>query len=834
MRFKKYIQHMTKEEKASLLSGRDIWNTRSIDRLKIPSISMADGPTGLRKQAKESDHLGLHPSIPATCYPVAATIANSWDVKLCEELGEHLGIEAATLDVDVVLGPGLNIKRSPLCGRNFEYFSEDPYLSGKLAAGYCRGLTNAGVTGCVKHFVANEQETRRMANDSVVDPRALREIYLTGFEIAVKEGKPLSLMTSYNKVNGTYANENKFLLQEVLRDEWGFEGFVVSDWGGGNDHVAGVVAGSHLEMPGTNYNSPREILGGLKEGSISEEVLNQRIDELLYAIQTIRKRKRDRENVPIAFNTEKHHSFAVKAAKESVVLLKNENNILPLSPNTKVAVIGDFAKNPRIQGFGSSQVNPLKVDNTIDQIVNFDLDFIGFAKGFDSTKGVKLIHETDSVKDVHPSKNPFSERLKLIKEAEALAERAEVVLLYLGLEEVMETEGMDRAHMKLSQNQVDLLKSLQPINPNIVVVLSCGAPVEMPWLDRCKGLLHGYLAGQGGAGAILDIIVGNTCPSGKLAETYPIALEDVPNHNYYPGREKTAEYRESIYVGYRYYDKTATPVAFPFGYGLSYTTFDYSNIKVESDKVQFTVKNTGSVAGAEISQLYVGKGDSPIYRPIKELKGFCKVFLQPGEERRMTIPFDEYTFRFFSVRENCFKIEKGTYQINIGASVADIRLRAWIDVKGEAISPGFTKDLLPSYFSGQIAKASRDEFELVLGRPIPYGKWDRRGLLGINDTFSQGFYCKGFIGRWIYKKLLDRRTKALTGERADINILYIFDMPFRALAKVTGGWIDRKMAEGFLDLFNGSTFTGYCKIKCSFLKMLIVNFVFKQMLKKPN
>ena len=800
MRFRKYINNMTKEEKASLLSGRDIWNTRSIDRLKIPSISMADGPTGLRKQAKESDHLGLHPSIPATCYPVAATIANSWDVKLCEELGEHLGIEAATLDVDVVLGPGLNIKRSPLCGRNFEYFSEDPYLSGKLAAGYCKGLGNAGVTGCVKHFVANEQELRRMANDSVVDPRALREIYLTGFEIAVKEGKPLSLMTSYNKVNGTYANENEFLLQEVLRDEWGFEGFVVSDWGGSNDHVAGVVAGSHLEMPGTNYNSPREILKGLKEGTISEDMLNQRVDELLYAIHTIRKRKRDRENVPIAFNTEKHHSFATQAAKESVVLLKNEDNILPLSPGTKVAVIGDFAKNPRIQGSGSSQVNPLKVDNALDQIGNFDLDFIGFAKGFDS----------------------------------ALAKKVDVILLYLGLEEVMETEGIDRDHMKISQNQVELLESLHAINPNIVVILSCGAPIEMPWLDQCKGLLHGYLPGQGGAGAILDIIVGNTCPSGKLAETYPIVLEDVPNANFYPGRERTAQYRESIYVGYRYYDKTGTPVTFPFGYGLSYTTFDYSNIKVESDQILFTVKNTGTVAGAEISQLYVGKGDSPIYRPTKELKGFSKVFLQPGEERQVTIPFDEYTFRTFSVLENCFKVEKGTYQIYIGASVADIRLTAWMDVDGEEIPSGFTKDFLPSYFSGQIKEVGKDEFELVLGHPVPYDKWDRRGFLEVNDTFSQGFYCKGFVGQWIYKKLLDRRTKALTGERADMNILYIFDMPFRALAKVTAGWIDKKMAEGLVDCFNGYTFIGYCKIKCSFLKMMIGNFIFKQKLKYPR
>jgi beta-glucosidase len=806
VKFKKLINKMTKEEKASLLSGRDIWNTRDVSRLGVPSIAMADGPTGLRKQAKSSDHLGLHPSIPATCYPVAATIANSWDVDLCKELGEHLGIEAASLDVDVVLGPGLNIKRSPLCGRNFEYFSEDPYLSGKLAAAYCQGLNKAGVTGCVKHFVANEQELRRMANDSVVDPRALREIYLTAFEIAVKEGKPLSLMTAYNKVNGTYANENNFLLQEILRDEWGFKGFVVSDWGGGNNHLQGVKAGSHLEMPGTNYNSPREIIKGLENGSIDEATLNRRVDEYLSAVLDIHKRKRARKNSH-KFNLKKHHHFAIKAARESIVMLKNEDNILPISPKSKVAIIGDFAQNPRIQGSGSSQVNPLRVDDTLEHIVDYDMSFVGFAKGFDSIE---------------------------LKKAVALAEKADVILLYLGLEEVKETEGLDREDMNLSKNQVVLLESLHQLNPNIVVILSCGAPIQMPWLNQCKGLLHGYLAGQGGARAILDIITGKTSPSGKLAETYPIVLSDTPCYNYYPGQERTSEYRESIYIGYRYYDKTNIPVLFPFGYGLSYTEFAYSNIKVDSDKVQFTVKNTGDFPAAETSQLYVGKGESKVYRAAKELKGFRKVFLQPDEEQEVTIPFDEYTFRYFSVVDNEFKVEDGTYQINIGTSSVDIRLTAWLDVEGENISGELTKELIPSYYTGNVKNVSTKEFELVLGRPVPNSRWDKTALLGINDTISQGFYCKGFIGKFIYKKVLTKRQQALTSEKADINILFIYDMPFRAIAKVTSGMIDMNMVRGIVALFNGHTYAGASHIKLSYIKMKIENYKFKQRLRYPN
>jgi beta-glucosidase len=812
---------MTNEEKASLLSGRDIWNTRGVSRLNIPIITLADGPTGLRKQAKSSDHLGLHPSIPATCYPVTATIANSWNEKLCEELGEHLGVEASALGVDVVLGPGLNIKRSPLCGRNFEYFSEDPYLSGKLAAGYCRGLNTAGVTGCLKHFVANEQELRRMSNDSIVDSRTLREIYLTAFEIAVKEGKPLALMTSYNLVNGTYANENESLLQDILRDEWGFEGFVVSDWGGSNNHVAGVIAGSHLEMPGTKYNSPIEIIKALENGSLTEDVLNKRVDEFLYAVHSILRRKADRKaermadgkpHSPGLFDIDKHHSFAINAARESIVMLKNEDNILPISPNSKVAIIGDFAKNPRIQGSGSSQVEPIKLDTTLDQIANFDLNFIGYANGFDSLKRQSFV---------------------VSEETKALAKEADVILLYLGLEDVMETEGVDRVHMRISRNQVNLLESLHGINPNIVVILSCGAPIEMPWLDKCKGLLHGYLSGGGGAVAILDVIVGNTNPSGKLAETYPLALEDIPCHNYYPGKEKTAEYREGIYVGYRYFDKTETPVAFPFGYGLSYTEFSYNNIKVESNKVSFTVKNIGKVAGAEISQLYVGKGYSNIHRANKELKGFNKVFLQPGEKQVVTIPFDEYTFRYYSAGDNAYKIEMGTYQIYIGASSEDIRLFAWIDVEGEEISSEHEMDSLPSYFSGNIKDVPRDEFELMLGRPLPDSRWDRRELLGVNDTISQGFYCKGFIGKLIYRILLGIRKKAFDGEKANINILVVFDMPFRGFAKLTTGIIDMDMAKGIMAIFNGHTFAGASKIKLSFIRKMIESHKFEQKLKYP-
>ena len=514
------IKQMTLEEKCYLFSGKDFWQTRSVERLGVPNMTLSDGPHGIRKQAGEGDQLGLNPSLPATCYPTAAAVANSWDVELGEEIGAHLGAEAASQGVCVVLGPGLNIKRSPFCGRNFEYFSEDPYLAGKLAASYIRGIQKNGVAACPKHFAANSQELRRMASDSVMDERTLREIYLTGFEIAVKEGHSKSIMSSYNRINGVYANENRHLLQEILRDEWGFDGFVVSDWGGSNDHVEGVRAGSHLEMPTTGGDSDLELIDAVKSGRISQELLDRRVDELLDVILSTAGAVKPLEGKP--FDVEKHHAMAAKASEQSTVLLKNEGNLLPLKQGTKVAVIGEFAQKARYQGAGSSVVNPTRLDNAMDVIQGFGLDVAGFEAGYPrSGKGDPAMQAR----------------------AVELAKKADTVLLYIGLDEISESEGLDRSHMRLPQSQIDLIEAVSKANPNVVAVMSAGSAVEMPWLPKIKALVHGYLCGQAGASSVLKVIMGQVNPSGKLAESYPVKYEDVSSAPYFPAKERTAEYR---------------------------------------------------------------------------------------------------------------------------------------------------------------------------------------------------------------------------------------------------------------------------------------------------
>ena len=610
MEIKKLLQEMTTEEKAAFLSGKNVWQTRDFKRLGIPSIFCSDGPHGIRKQAGAGDHLGLNASLPATCFPTAATIANSWDEELGEELGAALGEEASVQDVNVLLGPGLNIKRSPLCGRNFEYFSEDPYLSGKMAASYIRGIQSQGVYACPKHFAVNSQELRRMAMDSVLDERTLREIYLTGFEIAVKEGHPGSIMSSYNEVNGVYANENKHLLQDILRKEWGFDGIVITDWGGSNDHVQGVAAGSNLEMPAPGLDSAREILQALKEKKLTMEELDSCVEDLLKAVMTLSAKAKNKKT---SFSKEEHHELAKKAAEQSAVLLKNIDNILPLAPGTKVAVIGDFAVEPRYQGAGSSMVNPTKLE-TMEQVMrNYDLEVVGICRGYQRSG------EEDAV---------------MKKEALDLAANADVVIYCFGLDELSESEGLDRPHMRIPQNQIELLKAIVQVNENVTGILSAGAAVEMPWHNCCKAILHGYLYGQAGAGAMMNILTGKVNPSGHLNETYPLSYEDTPAFRYFPSAQRISQYRESIYIGYRYFATGKVKVQYPFGYGLSYTTFEYSNIKATEKGVEFTLTNTGKYDGAEVAQLYVGLPNAIVFRPEKELKGFKKVFRNPERADR--------------------------------------------------------------------------------------------------------------------------------------------------------------------------------------------------------
>ena len=782
MQIEAIVSRMTLEEKASLLSGKGTFTAKSVDRLDIPGMFLSDGPHGLRKQAGAADHLGLNASLPATCFPTAATMANSWDPALGEELGTYLGEEAVAQGVSVLLGPGLNMKRSPLCGRNFEYFSEDPYLAGKMAAAYVRGIQSKGVSACPKHFAANSQETLRMHNDSVVDMRTLREIYLTGFEIAVKEGHPMSIMSAYNRINGVYANEDKHLLQDLLVDEWGFDGFVVTDWGGSNDHVEGVRCGSALEMPAAGPATDLEIINAVREGRLEESVVDARVKEYLKVLFATR----IPENAP-DFDVESHHAFARKAAESTIVLLKNEEDILPLKAGTKVAVLGDFAVTPRYQGAGSSMVNVTKLDTPADCLKASSLDVVGVAPGFDRH-------------------GKADEALKA--QAVELAGKAQVVLLYMGLDEISESEGLDRAHMKIHDNQVELLKAVAAVNPNVVVVLCGGSPIEMPWLDQCKAMVHGYLGGQAGAGAVVDVLTGAVNPSGKLAETWPMTYEDTPAYHHFPGLECTTEYREGPYIGYRYYATAGVPVRFPFGFGLSYTTFAYSDLTVAQDKVTFTVTNTGARAGAEVAQVYVSLPGGKVFRPVRELKGFTKVFLEPGESKSVTVPLDDKAFRYFNTKTDAFEVESGTYTVEVGPSSVELPLTGTVEVKGtDAVIP-WDAATLPHYYSGQVQDMPDGEFEALLGRPIPPAKWDRTKLLTMNDTFSQLFYAKSPVGRLVYSILTSRKKKAEAKGTPDLNILFIYNMPFRGMAKMMGGMMDMAMAESLLEVFNGHFFKG--------------------------
>ena len=789
------LKELTLEEKCALLSGAETFKTRGMPQHGIPQIWLSDGPHGLRKQAGESDHLGLNPSVPATCFPTASAVANSWDAALGEEIGAALGEEAAAQEVSVVLGPGLNMKRNPLCGRSFEYFSEDPYLAGKLAAGYIRGIQSKGVAACPKHFAVNSQETRRMASDSIVDERTLREIYLTGFEIAVKEGHPRSIMSSYNLVNGTYANENKHLLMEILRDEWGFDGAVITDWGGSNDHALGVKNGSTLEMPAPGGDSVRELLAAVESGKITETDIDARLSELLPLVFDT---KAALDAAPRAFDAAAHHALARRAAEESLVLLKNEGALLPLAAGTKVAVIGDFAKNPRYQGAGSSMVNSTQVDVLLDKLIDSELNVIGYQQGFDR----------------HGKPDAA-----LQKSACELATQADTVILCMGLDEIAESEGLDRSNLRLAQNQVDLLQAVAAVNPKIVVVLYSGSVVETPWLDNCQALLYAALGGQAGAGAVADALIGKVNPCGKLAETWPLAYADVPSAADFATRRKTVEYREGLYIGYRYFTTAEKAVRFPFGYGMSYTTFAYSDMAADEQGVSLTVTNTGSVAGTEIVQLYVAKKNSELFRPAKELKGFARVTLAPGEKQRITIMLDDKTFRFWNVKANRWEIEGGEYELLVGASVEDIRLCEKISVHGTATVHPYEDRDLDCYYKGDVLSASDADFEKLLGHPIPNGKTkiDRNLTLGeLNHARSP----LGWLVWLVLTILLDVSYKR---GKPDLNILFQYNMPLRALAKMTNGAISMGMVDGIVMELQGFWILGLVRVIYEAIKNVVLN-----------
>ena len=789
------LKNLTLEEKCALLSGAETFKTRGMPKHGIPQIWLSDGPHGLRKQAGESDHLGLNPSVPATCFPTASAVANSWDAALGEEIGAALGEEAAAQEVSVLLGPGLNMKRNPLCGRSFEYFSEDPYLAGKLAAGYIRGIQSKGVAACPKHFAVNSQETRRMASDSVVDERTLREIYLTGFEIAVKEGHPRSIMSSYNLVNGTYANENKHLLMDILRGEWGFDGAVITDWGGSNDHALGVKNGSTLEMPAPGGDSVRELLAAVESGKISESDIDARLSELLPLVFDT---KAALDTAPREFDAAAHHALARRAAEESLVLLKNEGALLPLAADTKVAVIGDFAKNPRYQGAGSSMVNSTQVDVLLDKLIDSAVNVIGYQQGFDR----------------HGKPDAA-----LQKSACELAAQADTVILCMGLDEIAESEGLDRSNLRLAQNQVELLQAVAAVNPKIVVVLYSGSVVETPWLDNCQALLYAALGGQAGAGAVADALTGKVNPCGKLAETWPLTYADIPSAANFATRRKTVEYREGLYIGYRYFTTAEKAVRFPFGYGMSYTTFAYSDLAAEEQGVSLTVTNTGSVAGTEIVQLYISKKNGQIFRPVKELKGFARVTLAPGEKQRITITLDDKAFRFWNVKANRWEIEGGAYELLVGASVEDIRLCEKISVQGTATVHPYEDVDLGCYYKGDVLSVSDADFEKLLGHPIPNGKTkiDRNLTLGeLNHARSP----LGWLVWLVLTVLLDVSCKR---GKPDLNILFQYNMPLRALAKMTNGAISMGMVDGIVMELQGFWVIGLVRVIYEAIKNVVLN-----------
>ncbi|MEE3427027.1 MAG: glycoside hydrolase family 3 C-terminal domain-containing protein, partial [Candidatus Enteromonas sp.] len=744
-----------------------------------------------RKQAKAADHLGLNPSIPAVCMPSSATVANSWDPELAYLVGKTIGEEASAAEVTLLLGPGVNMKRNPRCGRNFEYFSEDPYLAGKMAGGYIRGVQSNGIGSCIKHYAANNQEIRRMTSDSIVDERALREIYLEAFEIAIKESNPAAVMTSYNKLNGIYANENEHLLREILRNEWGYNGVVVSDWGGDNDRVAALKASSDLEMPTSGGETDAEVVAAVKEGKIAESYVDESVDRLL---EMILKASENLKKASREFDKDAHHLTAQKVAEESIVLLKNNDHLLPLAAKTKVAIVGDFAKDARYQGAGSSVVNPLHVDQILDVIKEYPLSYVGFEPGF---------------------KRYGKKSQRLIDKAVKLAEKADVVLLFCGLDEVTEAEGMDRPNIRLPGNQRDLIAALYHTGKKVVLVMECGSVVEMPYVSRVDAIVHAYLSGEAGARAILNVITGKVNPSGKLAESVPFGYADCPSADHFGKSDRTIEYRESIFIGYRYYNSSGAYARIPFGYGLSYTKFAYRDLEITDKGVKFKVKNIGKVDGKEIAQLYVGKRHSFVFRPRIELKGFVKVALKAGEEKSVEIPFDEYTFRYFDISSKRFETEGGEYQIFVGSSSKDLLLDGVITKEGTVSVGPYDVEKIRHYMKGEVREVPDAEFKEILGSDIP--EKDLRFIkkhrieVDYNTSVSDLRYAKGWTGR-----LTERVIRHLIGflrwigKRTTANTLVmgVYYNPVRAFSRMTGAAISMAQLDGLIMMFNGHFFKG--------------------------
>ncbi len=812
MKHEEIVKKMTLEEKASLLSGKNFWESMDYQEYGIPSFFLSDGPHGLRKQAAAADQLGLNPSLPATCFPTAASLANSWNAELVQSVGTALGEEALKLKVHMVLGPGMNMKRNPRCGRNFEYFSEDPYLAGKLAAGMVRGIQSNGIGSCIKHWACNSQENRRINSDSIVDERALREIYTEAFEIAIEEGGAMAIMSSYNMLNGIYTNENDHLNKDILRGEFAYKGLMVTDWGGENDRIAGLLSTNELEMPGNNGDTDREIVKAVKEGKLDETIVDEAADNVIdYALKTDLAFKDYKEPVG-EINGEKvtgmncfpemkaaHHSVAKAASDETMVLLKNEGNVLPLKKEDKVAIIGDFANNPRYQGAGSSQVNCTQLDNFTDLKDKFKFDYVGYAQGFDrynKAKGKKA----------------------LVEEAIALAKKADVIVYFMGLDEVTESEGLDRDNLLIPSHQTELLKQLHELGKKIVVILSAGSVVDLTWDDNCDALLNGALSGQAGCNSILDMLNGDVTPSGKTSETYIVKYEDTPSIDNFETGKVAIPYAESIYIGYRYFEKNNIDVKYPFGYGLSYTTFEYSNLEVTEKGIKVTIKNTGSYAGKEIVELYVGLKDSKIFRAVKELKGFAKTkLLKPGEEEVVEIKFDNKTFRYFNVKTMKWEVEEGDYDLYVAAASNDVRLTGSIHKKGTTTEFPYDASKLPSYFSGNVQHVSEEEFKELYGKELPNDEFDwcnkkhTRMHIHQENLFCDLCYARGWTGRLIGKalRMLVRHGEKHNKGLRNAIVMGPYGFPVRSMSRMMG--MPMAQCEGLRMMFDGHFHKGFAQ-----------------------
>ena len=793
MDIKQVLSEMTLEEKALLCSGLDAWHTKEVARLGVPSVMMADGPHGLRKEKEGDSQPFLKDSYPSTCFPTASTLASTWNRELIGRIGAALGEECLAAGVSVILGPGVNIKRSPLCGRNFEYFSEDPYLSGEMAIAMIRGTQSKGVGSSLKHFAANNQEYRRMLIDAVIDARTLREIYLAGFEKAVRQAKPWTVMAAYNKVNGVYCTEHTDLLTKILRDEWGYKGIVISDWGAVDERLRGLSAGMDLEMPGvTNDNSVR-IEEAVRTGALDETILDTAVERLLRLVD--RSGKKFSGNLKV--DIEAHHALAKKAAGEGAVLLKNENSLLPLRKDMKVAIVGAFAVHPRYQGSGSSLIHPSRLDTMYDEMIAIaGKEQIHYAPGYSLTNACV-------------DKN-------LIAEAVWAAEGAEAVVVCVGLTDMDEVEGVDREHMRLPNGHNRLIEAVVKANPHTIVLLSNGSPVEMPWIGKVPAVLEGYLGGQAGAGAHAALLYGETNPSGKLAESFPVRLEDNPSFPQYPGGPRTVEYRESIYVGYRFYDSVSKEVLFPFGHGLSYTTFAYSSLKPSKKKIRaedglsvtFNVKNTGKVYGKETAQVYVRDIKTSVFRPEKELKGFTKVDLHPGEEKAITIKLDKRAFAFFDIDSRDWVVETGTFEILVGTSSRDIRLHVKVGVTGNTLAADSPQPVVYAQFPTD-ARVSKADFETLLDRAVPDDTYGPRPY-SLNTSIVD--MHDSFIGRILEKKIRKQIGEMAGGQTHNPTRLMIersaLENPLRVLIMFSRGALRRETLEGLLHLANGKVWKG--------------------------